>query len=124
MGGEARMGGGIVITTDRQRLERTISEASYQSRIIDLAELYRWRIHHCRPLQRRDGRWQTPIAGDAGFPDLVLLRDRRLLVIEVKAERGQLSAEQRIWLERFVQAGAEVVIARPSNWEAIERMLR
>ena len=102
-----------------------MSESEYQSRIIDTALVRGWRLHHCRPLRRADGRHQTPITGHAGFPDLICVRGSRLLVIEVKSERGRVSPEQAVWLDCWRGVpGAEVFIAAPEGWSLLEVALR
>ena len=104
-----------------------MTEAEYQSRIVDSARLLGWRIHHCRPLARAGGSFHTPITGHAGFPDLVLVRQRdgRLLLLEVKSEDGRLTNEQREWMRAWQQVPcAEVYVARPSNWDFIWRLLQ
>lgn len=102
-----------------------MSEADYQGRILDYALVTGWRAHHCRPLQTRAGKWQTPITGHAGFPDLILARGPRLVVLEVKRDGEQPTPEQRAWLSAFMLVpGAQVHIATPSTWDFIERLLR
>jgi hypothetical protein len=57
------------------------------------------------------------MAGDTGFPDLVLVRDGRLLFVELKAERGKASPEQGEWLEALSGVhGIEVCLWRPADW--------
>jgi hypothetical protein len=51
--------------------------------------------------------------GWPGCPDLLgQLKDGRLLGVEVKAERGRLSPEQIIFLERIRAAGGVAFVAR------------
>jgi hypothetical protein len=102
-----------------------MSEAEYQSRIVDTAFIRGWRLHHCRPLRRADGRHETPITGHKGFPDLILLRGPRLVVLEVKRDGADPTPEQCIWLDAWrAVPGAEVAVAWPCTWPQIERMLR
>lgn len=102
-----------------------MSEADYQGRIVEAARLHGWRIHHCRPLQRRDGRWQTPVTGHPGFPDLVLLRGARLLVLEVKTDIGRVTPAEEAWLAAWREVPrAEVHVVRPRYWSLVEEMLR
>jgi hypothetical protein len=54
---------------------------------------------------------------------LVLVRDR-VLVVELKSERGKPTAEQRRWLDALEAAGAEHYLWRPSSWPEVERVLR
>ena len=84
------------------------SEKDFQATIIQLAQLCGWMIAHFRPAMTSKG-WRTPVQGDAGFPDLVLvsppcksgprLGKRIVAFIEVKSDRGKLTAEQKKWLD-------------------------
>lgn len=47
----------------------------------------------------------------AGIQDIHILHNRRLLVLELKTERGRLSPEQRTMLDRMSAAGAVTAVA-------------
>jgi len=95
-------------------------EKDFQRAVIDLARLTGWRVHHTRPALTRRGRWLTPIQGDAGFPDLVLVRAGRVIFAELKRVGGKPTAEQQAWLEALQAcAGVEVYLWTPNDWEAI-----
>ena len=98
------------------------TEAAFQQQVIDLAQLSGWLVHAERPARMADGRWRTPIQGMAGFPDLVLVRER-VLFVELKSERGKLSPEQEQWLAVLRTAGADARLWRPSDWPEIEATL-
>lgn len=106
-----------------------MSEAQLMSAVIDLARLLGYRVAHFRPAQTAKG-WRTPVSADgAGFPDLVLvLPGARLLFVELKSEKGKLSAEQEAWMAdlRSVSWDTEEYVWRPADWlsGAIERELR
>lgn len=51
-----------------------------------------------------------------GFPDIVAIRGSRLLIVELKSEKGRLRPEQPEWLDAFSAIGAEVFLWRPSHW--------
>lgn len=105
-------------------LDRLITEADLQAKVIDLARLRGWRIHAERAARTATG-WRTPIQGHAGFPDLVLARRGRLLIAELKSQRGRLEGHQEEWLDELRSvAGVEVHVWRPSDWPDIERTLR
>ena len=101
----------------------TLSEKDFQAQVIDLARLQGWLVHHSRPAQNRRGQWSTPIQGDPGFPDLVLVRGPRCIFAELKREGAKPAAEQRLWLEAL-NWDNETYIWRPSDWPDIERTLR
>lgn len=52
-----------------------------------------------------------------GFPDDVLVRprDRRVVFVETKTEKGKPSDDQRVWLAKLAAAGAETYLWRPSD---------
>lgn len=91
-----------------------ISEAAFQAAIIQLATLAGWLCFH-----PYDSRRSTP-----GYPDLNLCKPPRLLLMEVKTERGRVRPEQREWLAALAQCpGVEVALVRPSDWPMIEAAL-
>ena len=105
----------------------TVSEAEFQSQVIEIASLRGWKIAHFRPAQIRPGRWATPIQGDAGFPDLVLARPKLgdLIFAELKREKGRVSVMQKVWLRTLAAAGAEAYVWFPSDLpDIINRLSR
>jgi len=101
------------------------NERAFTRWVIDLARLYGWLVHHDRPAPYESGRgWATHMEGDAGFPDLLLLREGELIVAELKLNRRDLKTHQARWLERF-QTVAETYLWTPEEFEAIvERLSR
>ncbi len=99
-------------------LDRAMSEDDFLTAVLDLARLTGWMVHHCRPAQVRDGRWVTPIQGDAGFPDLILARPGRLIAAELKSARGRVTGGQAEWLDVLAAVGGpvEVRVWRPADW--------
>jgi len=100
-----------------------LSERDWQAQVLELARLYRWRIHHCRPAMRPSGRWSTPIQGDPGFPDLVLARSGRIVFIELKTNRGVLDANQAAWRDALIGTGAEWFCWRPRHLDEVRETL-
>ena len=106
-----------------------MKEAEFQQQIIDLAHLHGWRCAHFRTvrIQRKDCSvyYATPVQADGeGFPDLVLLKGNRVIVAEIKSEKGKCSDAQTEWLNAWELAGAEVYVWRPQDWNEIEKRLR
>ena len=90
------------------RLSGVVTEASWQSTVVDLAELTGWYVYH-NPDSRRS---------QAGFPDLCLIRAPRILFMELKRENGRLSAAQKEVIGHLEACpGVEVHVARPSDWQ-------
>lgn len=58
------------------------------------------------------------------WPDLTLIRGRRVVFAELKTERGKLGPRQREMIADLEAIGAEVYVWRPSMWPAIEAALR
>jgi hypothetical protein len=88
------------------------TEAAFQSYILSFARIRKWLGYHTH-----DSRRSTP-----GFPDLVLIRRDRLLVAELKLEKGRLGTAQGVWLAAFEQV-AETYLWRPSDLPEIQRVL-
>jgi hypothetical protein len=100
-----------------------MTEREFQRTVTDSLSALGWRWTHFRPARTNRG-WRTPLSGDPGFPDIVAVRDDRVLWIELKAEAGRLSEEQGRWLAALGLAGQDVHCWRPSDWDLIEETLR
>jgi hypothetical protein len=100
------------------------TERQWQGQVIELAQLYGWRVAHFRPAQTARG-WRTPVEADGqGFPDLTMARGSRLLFAELKADRGRTSPDQDKWLQALRFTSAEVYVWRPRDWTDVCRVLR
>ena len=100
-----------------------MTEAEWQRTVLEAARLFRWRVAHFRPAMTRHG-WVTPVAADGrGFPDLVLVRER-VLWVELKTDRGHLTADQQLWLDALTGAGQAAFVWRPGDWSEVVRALR
>lgn len=66
-------------------------EAAFQVRVVGLLQLHGYRVYHTHDSRR----------SEPGFPDLLAIRGGRLLAIELKVGRRQVTAEQREWLRLF-----------------------
>jgi hypothetical protein len=88
-------------------------EREYQSQVPQLLDALHWRAIHTYPLRTKHG-WKTGVSGPgcAGFPDVLAVRDGRLLAAELKLAKGRLSPDQRNWLRDLAAAGAEVHVWR------------
>jgi hypothetical protein len=72
----------------------------------------------------REQGWTTPILGDKGFPDVVLVGRGKLIFAECKTGAGRLTKHQREWKKALIEAGALWYEWRPEDWPEIERLLR
>ena len=92
-----------------------ITENQFESQIRDLAEMFHWRYYH--PFLSK---WS-----ERGWPDIVLLRAPRLILAELKSDKGKLSIHQARWLWELRKVrNIEVKIWRPRHIERIAECLR
>jgi hypothetical protein len=83
--------------------------------VIDVARILGWRVAHFRAAMTKHG-WRTAVQADgAGWPDLILVRER-LLVRELKCGKNTLSAEQAAWLEALRAAGVDAGVWTEHAW--------
>ena len=103
-----------------------MTEAQVQAGIVEAARELGWLCYHTSDSRR----------SEPGFPDLVLVRAPRVLFIECKNQRGNLSVGRRTrkdarWLPgqcdwRLILLacpGVEYYLARPSNLDEIYAIL-
>lgn len=101
-----------------------VTEKQFQSTVIQLAKWHGWMVFHPMPVQNTKGIWRTAVAGDVGFPDLVMAHSTRgLIIAELKTGTGRISEDQHVWLDTLLMAGAETYVWRPKDLPAIERRL-
>ena len=94
-------------------LDCLISEKEFQTTVIQYAQRLGYLVFHTYDSRR----------SQRGFPDLVMVREGRLVVAELKRETGRTKPEQAEWLRLLRSAGVEAYIWRPSQWDAIESVL-
>src|SRR5262245_56835726 len=99
-----------------------MTERALQRAIIEAARLHGWLVHHTRPARTRR-RWRTPLHGQAGFPDLVLVRGPICLFVELKSNRGVLSSGQARWLNALHSAGQLIRLWQPDALDAVLAIL-
>lgn len=112
--------------TDREKMLRAQTESQFQSTVMQVADLARWKSYHApenRPVLGRGGKTYIQNVR-AGFPDLVLVRGERLVFAELKREKGVLTPGQPEWHEALAGVpGVEVYVWRPSDLQRIIRIL-
>lgn len=96
----------------RARAARDMAEAVLQRRVQELATTLGWAWYHA-PDNRPGGRAGRVQRVVAGWPDLVLVRGRRIVYRELKTHTGRVSPEQARWHELLTIAGADVAVWRP-----------
>lgn len=108
-----------------------MSEDDLLRTVLDMAKLFGLLTAHFRPAQLKDKagreRWVTAVQGDGkGYPDLTIVGPGGVLFRELKSDTGPVAPEQRKWLARLDEAGADIGVWRPADLRSgrIERELR
>ncbi len=97
-----------------QPLGPQITEKDFGGWLVELADLRGWAHYHA---------WLS-IHSPRGWPDYALCRPPRLVLAELKRERGKVSPSQEIWLGLLRKCpGVECYLWRPSDRDEIERVL-
>jgi hypothetical protein len=105
------------MTVRRRSVTALVAEPEeiLQRKVIMLARLLGWRVHHTH----------NSIHSPSGWPDLAMVRGKRIVFAELKSQTGRLTLEQQSWLDELRGVPcAEVFIWRPSDWPQIEQVLR
>ena len=100
-----------------------VSEADLAKAVEDLLDIYGWKWCHYRPAKTSKG-WRTALSGHPGLLDYIATKGSRLLIFELKSERGNLTPEQLSWWNVLILTKAEVYTWRPSDRESIEGILK
>jgi len=92
-------------------------EKDFQERVMEMAGYLGWRCYAI-PDSRR--------ASLAGYPDLTCwsTRQKRIIWIELKREKGRISPAQEMIHEELRSIGLEVYVFRPSQWTELESVLK
>ena len=91
------------------------SEAALQVRVVALLKLRGFRVYHTFDARR----------SEPGFPDLIAVRGRRLVAIELKTARGRVTEAQMAWLRALNEVTqVDAFILRPAaDWSEFERLV-
>lgn len=97
-------------------LAQQLTERDLSQNVVNLAHMCGWKV----------ARWPTwrPTGTDPGVPDLLLAKEgREPIFIELKAEKGRFSEDQKAWAEAL---GRLYYSFRPSDWfnGSIDELLR
>lgn len=106
--------------TARQEIDRGMSEDELLTAITEALTLYGYKWTHHR---RSD---KALLMGHPGVPDIIAVRGGRVKLIELKTEKGQLTAEQWAWLHEAEPNSWHVSwhVYRPSDLDMALRELR
>jgi hypothetical protein len=108
-----------------------MSEKNFQQAVIDYAQERGWKVAHFRKVRVSRGKgakqttyWETPVAADGkGFPDLVMLRETKLVVFELKVGKNDATKEQLDWLSAFGGVASYWGVMYPRDWPTIVEVL-
>ena len=95
-----------------------LSEVNWQQQVTDLASLCGWRWNHTRRSIGKDGKWTTATSV-TGWPDLFLWHPTAAasMFVELKTDRGRVTAAQAEVLESLRAAGVDARVWRPRDWD-------
>lgn len=107
-------GGEVVAPAAATKPPSGIAEKDWQAQVVELAQLYRWRVYHTYDSRR----------SHEGWPDLILARPPELLAVELKTDTGRLRPAQREWLDTLTACHVEIAVWRPRDFEAVHSRLK
>jgi VRR-NUC domain len=92
-----------------------VSERSFQAQVVKLLGLHGWLVYHT---------WSSRHS-PAGFPDLLCVRDNRVLAIECKTAKGKVTDRQRTWLTALdgVKVVESFVLRPAADLSALEELV-
>ena len=113
------------MTSDaRATLNRAMTEEELLTGVTEALELYGYVWTHSR---RSD---KALTMGHQGVPDVIAARKGRVVFLELKTEKGQLSGQQWAWWNAIDPANFQLlhertsfVLVRPSNLDDVLRWL-
>lgn len=94
-----------------------VTERDFQSAVVAYLQMHGWLVFHDHDSRRNA----------AGFPDTVAVHPtrRKLLLVELKAQKGRHRPEQLAWLKALDDV--ETIYTgtwKPGDWTEIERIAR
>lgn len=102
---DSKAGVGVNVHDFREAQADGMTEAELLANVRALARQLGWKSYHTHDSRR----------SEPGFPDLVLARPGRVLVRELKSERGYLTKPQLAWIGLLCSAGVDVGTWRPRD---------
>lgn len=107
----------------RGRPNLLVTEAAFQSAVIEALHLHGFLVTHFRPGRTAGGRVLTAVEGDTGCPDLIIARDGCVWLVELKTDEpgSRPTPGQRTWLTAASDLGA---VWRPQHWPWIQQWMR
>jgi hypothetical protein len=106
----------MTVTIEAPHYLKDLKEREFQDLIVEAAVLNGYLTYHTHDSRR----------SDPGFPDLVCVKPGRpILFLEVKTERGKVSAIQQMWIETIneTEGTALAMVVRPRDWLTLLEVL-
>lgn len=98
-------------------------EAAFQDKVVRFAIDAGWLVNHTYRSRVGSGAWRTTTTSP-GFPDLLLLKAGRMVVLELKMPGNHASDDQNRWVATFQTiAGVEAYVVYPADWGEIVALL-
>jgi len=107
------------LNTAGKEMARAMTEDQLKTNVLDLAAVFGYHRIHFRPARTNQG-WRTAYEGEDGYPDITLMGGTRIIVAELKTQRGKLRDGQLEWLKAADRSGAIARLWRPADWIAGE----
>jgi hypothetical protein len=99
----------------RALLGAEVTERDFQAEVLRAAQLLKWRCYHTL-----DSRGSA-----AGYPDLTLVRGKRLIMAELKRQKGTVTNAQQAWLDDLARVETlDTFLWKPADWNQVEETLR
>jgi hypothetical protein len=96
------------------RVMPPLTERQWMLQVVDLAKLRSWWLYH--PMLSK---WSEP-----GWPDLTLIRGPRMVLAELKTDKGRVtSAQQRVFALLDQVQGIEAYVWRPADFDHVKEVL-
>lgn len=100
-------------------------ERDFARQVETMLDYYGWIWKHDETAQRPGGGFATAFRGLKGFPDYIAVRGTRIVVAEIKSDKGKATKEQLRWLAAFEETGkAEAYLWKPADLSTIAEVLR
>lgn len=113
---------GAGVTPRNRQPSLQADEAAFQDKVVAFAKEAGWLVQHTYRGRVGKGAWRTPAT--VGFPDLVLLKRGRLVVLELKMPGNDASDAQNVWVATFQTVpGCEAYVVYPADWPEIVQLL-
>lgn len=91
-----------------------MTEKELRQSIVRAAREFGWRVYFT---------WSS-MHSPAGFPDLTMVRNSRLIFAELKTDSGKVTPDQEAWMTALRTSGrCEVYLWRPTDLEDAYKLL-